>query len=332
MVMSGRANSGKAAAAAMTPEQRKERAMKGVEKKAELAAMPKISHQGELKIGDILIPCYVLIDGRRVLSGRGLQDALRMVDDVHHSQKAGSRLVRLFDNKSLNPFIIKQLEQGHFSPITCYDGKTKISGYEAAVLTDICDAILEARKNGAIKTSRMQIIAEQCELLVRGFARVGLIALIDEATGFQAQREKDALAKILEAFVAKELQPWLKTFPDEFYKQIFRIYGLKYPPEKQNFRPSFIGGLTNNIVYDRLAPELLPELKHEASKLKRKARLHQFLTSDLGHPRLKEHLASLITLLKLSKTPQEFKEKVDLIHPRFGETLEIDFNQTFDGI
>lgn len=103
------------------------------------------------------------------------------------------------------------------------------------------------------------------------------------------------------------------------------MYNLEYPPTKQNYRPQFIGKLTNNVVYERLAPEILPELKKEASKLEKKAKLHQFLTSDVGHPKLREHLASLITLLKLSKTPQEFKEKVDLIHPKFGNNYEFDF-------
>jgi hypothetical protein len=39
--------------------------------------------------------------------------------------------------------------------------------------------------------------------LLRGFARVGIIALVDEATGFQRDRTKDALSKILEAYIAK---------------------------------------------------------------------------------------------------------------------------------
>lgn len=321
--MSGRVNSGKATAAAMTEEQLKARSMAGVEKKREIALLPKVQYQGDLKIGDILIPCYVLNDGRRILSGRGLQDALRLVDEAPHSQKAGSRLPRLFENKGIKPFLYNDLNEGHFSPIECYDGKTKLNGYDAAILPDICDAILEARRQGKTNTARMKVIADQCEILVRGFARVGIVALIDEATGYQDVREKNALAKILESFVAKELQPWLKTFPDEYYKQIFRLYNLTYPPKQSHFRPGFIGKLTNDVVYDRLAPELLPELKKEASKLSKKARLHQFLTSDIGHPKLREHLASLVTILKLSSSPEEFKQKVDLIHPKLGNTYEL---------
>jgi P63C domain len=156
---------------------------------------------------------------------------------------------------------------------------------------------------------------------------VGIIALVDEATGYQRDRAKDALAKILEAFVAKELQPYLKTFPSDYYEQIFRLYNLPYPPVgNKSWRPAFIGRLTNEVVYSRLAPDLLPELKKAASKAERKAKLHQWLTQDLGHPKLREHLASVVAILKLSKTPAQFKANVNMVHPRHGDTIQLNFD------
>lgn len=328
-MIDGRTRSGKAAANSMTKEQRTARAKAGAAKRAEIAALPKVTHKGEIKLGNSVMPCFVLDNGKRVLSGRGMQNALQMVDeDMESSQKSGSRMPRLFANKRLNPFINKYLNSGHFDPVICYDGKMKITGYETAMLSDLCDGILEARKAGEVTTSRLKIVAEQCEVLMRGFARVGLIALVDEATGYQADREKDALAKILEAFVTKELKPWVATFPNAYYEEIFRIYGLEYPPQgNKNWKPSFIGHLTNNYIYSRLAPDILPELKKAASKAAKKSRLHQWLTDDIGHPKLREHLASVVTLLKLSKTPEDLKEKIDMIHPVFGKTMTMDFGK-----
>lgn len=162
---------------------------------------------------------------------------------------------------------------------------------------------------------------------MRAFARVGIVALIDEATGYQKDRDKQALAKILEAFVAKELQPWLKTFPDEYYSELFRIYKIPYPPVgNPSWRPSFLGHVTNNVVYDRLAPGLLPELKRLASKEERKARLHQHLSQEVGHPKLQSHMGSIVTLLKLSQSPEQFRDLVDRLHPRFGTTGQLDFD------
>ena len=106
---------------------------------------------------------------------------------------------------------------------------TLANGYEATMLADLCDVILAARVAGMLQRQQ-EHIAAQAEILVRGFARVGIIALVDEATGYQRDRAKDALAKILEAFVAKELQPYLKTFPADYYEHLFRIYNLPYPP------------------------------------------------------------------------------------------------------
>src|SRR5262249_45763036 len=135
---------------------------------------------------------------------------------------------------------------------------TRALGYEATVLADICDAVLEARKAHAL-TTKQEHIAVQCEILVRGFARVGIIALVDEATGYQADRARDSLAKILEAFVTKELRKWVKTFPAEFYQELFRLRGLPYNGSVK--KPQYIGHLTNDLVYSRLAPGVLDELR-----------------------------------------------------------------------
>ena len=66
-------------------------------------------------------------------------------------------------------------------------------------------------------------VAKQAEILVRGFARIGIIALVDEATGYQRDREKDALAKILQAWVAKEIQAWVQTFPSTSTCFVFAV-------------------------------------------------------------------------------------------------------------
>lgn len=184
-----------------------------------------IKFEGTLDLNGLMIPCYVLQDGTRVLSGRAMQNALKMVDEVDDGkQTAGTRLTRYLTQKSLKEFIFKGKAEDHFDPIICYKGDTKINGYEATVLADICDGFLEARKKIHL-SPRQSIIADQCEILIRGFARVGIIALVDEATGYQYDREKDELQKILSAYISKELLPWQKRFPDEFYKEIFRLNG-----------------------------------------------------------------------------------------------------------
>lgn len=327
----GRAAGGHARAAKMSVEERRASALKAAHARKEKSLLPVATHHGEMKIGDAVLQCAVLPDERRVLSQRGVVAALGRKyggkDFRNAAESGGGNLPFYLSASSLKPFISNDLAAVVSSPILYVHGKGGgvAQGVDASLLPQICDVWLKAREAGVLSKPQL-VVAQRAEILMRGLAHVGIVALVDEATGYQRDREKDALAKILEAFVAKELQPWLKTFPDDYYREIFRLYGLKYPPEgNRSWRPGFIGKLTNDVVYARLAPELLPALKKEATKAKRKAKLHQWLTEDLGHPKLREHLSSVVTMLKLSKTPEDFKEKMDLIHPRLGQTYLMDF-------
>lgn len=325
----GRAKGGAALAAKMTPEQRKAKAMKMVEAKREKSLLPLATHTGTLKIGELEIPCYVTESGERLLSGRGMQEALRLVDAEAppSGQKPGSRMDRFLGTKSLKPLIYKRHAPDHFTPVKCVYQGMPINGYRAEVLVDICDAMLEARDLNMLDTPRKQIIAKQCDILIRGFARVGIIALIDEATGYQRDRARDALAKILEAFVAKELQPYIKTFDSVFYEQMFRLRGLQYPPEKANYRPSYFGHLTNDIVYSRLAPGILKALKEEAKKEGIKTHLHRHLTPGYGKLELIKHLSLVIAYMRDSADWRGFIEKLNKYAPRFNETIPLNLEE-----
>jgi P63C domain len=202
----------------------------------------------------------------------------------------------------------------------------KAQGYRVELLQLVCETYLDARKAGVL-TQSQERVAEQSEILLRGFARLGIIGLVDEATGYQRDRATDALAKILEQFIAKELQPWVKTFDNEFYEQMFRLRGLDFPKDTVK-RPQYFGHLTNDIIYRRLAPGVIEELKRTEPKTasgKRKGTIQQRLSPDLGHPKLREHLASVTTIMDLSEDYTDFMRKLDRRHPRFNENLSFDF-------
>lgn len=282
----------------------------------------KIIHEGVLDLNDFEIPCYVLEDGTRILSGRSMQSALKMVDEVEDGkQTAGTRLNRYLEQKSLNPFIYKDKKKDHFEPIECYRGEQKINGYEATVLADICEAFLQARNEINLST-RQQIIAEQCETLMRSFAKVGIIALVDEATGYQYERERQELQKILKKYISEDLLPWQKRFPDEFYKEIFRLNGWGYfmsgNIDIQN-RPGVIGYWTKKYVYSVLPPgvlETLLDVTPKTSKGNRQHRLHQRLTKEDGIEHLQKVLVSVITLMNIS---EEWKEFEKLWNKKYGQ-------------
>lgn len=322
-IITGRAKSGKAKAAKMTPEQRKEASMKMVQARQKKAALPIARYKGVITIGEIEIPCAVLEDGTRLISEIGIHNNLGTTGGKVRQLRAemenslGVPIPLFLASKPLEPFIYKVFENRHLSPVEYLNNNVIIRGYDASILPKVCEVWLQARDAGVLQASQLPKV-KKAEILMRGLAHVGIVALVDEATGYQDARAKDALAKILEAFVAKELQPWVKTFPIEYYKELCRLYGVPFPPLKSNQFPQFFGHITNNAIYARLTPEILPELKKAASKQAKKAKLHQFLTQDIGHPKLREHLASVVTLLKLSKDKDDFNQMLDKVHPKFN--------------
>ena len=328
--ITGRAKGGKAAAEKMTAEERKAKSVAMVEAKKRKMSLPKASHTGSLNIGDSSIPCYVLDDGVRVLSQSGFLSSIGRAQKAKAGTGAaahleGDGLPTFLAASNLKPLITNDIVEAT-RPIQFITPTGSVSyGYRAESLPKVCNVYLKARDNNTILGGQRHI-ADKADILVRGLAEVGIVALVDEATGYQDIRKKDALAKILEKFVAKELQAWVKTFPIEYYKELCRLYGVPFPPERNNQFPQFFGHVTNNAIYSRIAPELLPELKKAATKQEKKAKLHQLLTVEVGHPKLREHLASIVTILKLSQNKEQFFDMVDRIHPRFNDNYLLDLS------
>jgi hypothetical protein len=156
----------------------------------------------------------------------------------------------------------------------------------------------------------------------------GIFIPADKTKGASTNQARHAVPKPLAALIGKEQRTWSPTFPSEFYDELFRLYRLHCPPAgKRGCRPGFFGGITNDVIYSRIAPDLLPELKKAATRSERKARLHQWLTQDNGYLKLREHLAAIIAILKLSPTPESFRANVNTVYPRKGDTLPLDFGE-----
>ena len=276
-----------------------------------------------LIIGEIEIPCYVLEDETRVLTQTGIIFGLGITRGPSITLDGGAQLPRFAASKALAPHIIGETMDALKSPIRFVppQGGRNAFGYPATLLPEICDAYLIARAAGDLQGQQMHVAA-RCELLVRGLARVGIIALVDEATGYQEIRARYALATILEKFIAAELQSWTKTFPYAFYEQIFRLKGWSGPDGVK--RPSVIGHYTNDFVYARLAPGVLEELQDINPTLPeghRKDRHHQWFTPDFGHPKLREHIAGVTALMRAAPNWNAFKRSLQRAYPRLNEQV-----------
>ena len=281
-----------------------------------------------LVISGVEIPCYVLEDETRVLSQGGFLTAIGRAEKAKGGQ--GSKLAvkgevdklpPFLAAGNLKPFVSTDLEKST-TPIVFKAGQLSY-GYRAEILPLVCSVYLEARDAGKLLPSQ-EHIAERADILIRGLATVGIVALVDEATGYQEIREKRALATILEKFIAKKIQPWTKTFPMDFYKEIFRL--KQWPLDPQSQRPSVLGHYTNDVVYRRLAPGVLEQLQGKNPTLptgRRAAHHHRWFTTDIGHPKLKEHLSAVIALMKVSDDWGMFQEHLATVFPMKHEQMPL---------
>jgi hypothetical protein len=285
----------------------------------------KAKYRGVLKIGNLNIACYVTDDGMRLISGRGMTNALGM-------KGRGQGMARILTQKPLIPFINKDLVLAIENPYHITGFSLKTYGYEATILLQIAEAILSAREAGPLKTPQERRYAASAEIFVRSVAKVGIIALVDEATGYQYVRDKIALQKILDKYLRADLAKWAKTFPDEFYENLFKLKGWQYRPLSVK-RPGVVGIWTNDIVYRRLAPGVLKQLRARnpvTETGRRKHKFFQWLSDDYGQPALREHLSNVIFLMKASADWSRFYRALQRAAPKFGDTLELDITEPED--
>jgi len=217
---------------------------------------------------------------------------------------------------ALKPFISADLASRASNPIIFYENGPKSHGIPATMLPEICDVWLQAREAGVLKGKALET-ARRAEVLMRGLAHVGIIALVDEATGYQEVRERQELQLILSKYITKELLPWTMRFPHEFYQEMFRLKGWEYTSESRRKRPKFAGYLTKKLIYDQLPEGVIEEIKKlnpkrtegtETSKGTYVKHHHRFLTKEIGHPHLDKLIASVTTLMRISPNWRKFEE------------------------
>jgi hypothetical protein len=171
-------------------------------------------------------------------------------------------------------------------------------------------------------------LAEQAKILLTAFAKVGVTALIDEATGFQEVRSPDALRILVQQYIEQEKREWEKQFPNEYYDELNRVYGSKRLTTTgsgaviQN-RPQHFAKFTRSYVYHPLENgAVLEELDRVNPKMDKKgtrrARFHQHLSEGYGIEKLKRQVGEILTLIKVSDTIGQFKRLFAKRFPQAG--------------
>jgi len=288
-------------------------------KEGKLRPIPKATHEGTLVIGETEIPCAVLEDGRRLITQSGMMVALGRARQAKGRDyyDGDVNLPAFLTAKNLKPFIPEDLQvtssQIEFDTMR----GMRAFGYAAELLPSVCDVFLDARAAGVLAHNQ-EPIADQALILIRGFARIGIIALVDEATGFQYDRPRRDLEEYLKTFLSESLRRWVRTFPGDYFKHLCRLKQVTLRPDMK--LPQYFGHLTNDLIYRRIAPGLLKALKERREERgKASNKLHSWTSDDLGRPELLLHLGTVVGLMKIHTDYEQFKKQLDSIAPVYPE-------------
>lgn len=289
--------------------------------------LPKATHQGQMVIGNLLLDCYVLEDGRRVFHKRGMARALGL------KSEGGNAFMKTMQGKGLGSELPEDLKKKinnpvNFKPLT----QDLAHGYDAEVLAEVARAIAKAGNDGKLNRQQHRLAA-QAQILINAFAKIGVVALIDEATGYQQIRDPSALRMLVQQYIEEEKRQWEKQFPDSYYDDLNRLYGSKRFTTTsagaiiQN-RPQHFANFTREYVYHPLENgEVLEELDRINPKVgptkTRRARFHQHLTQGYGIEKLKRQVQEVQTLMAVSDTVTGFKKLFMKRFPRKGDQGEL---------
>ena len=262
------------------------------------AGLPLALFRGNLEIGNAKFPVYVLDNFKRVMAQREVVRALTGLAHGDIARYVEAPAIRDFID---GPTILNQAIRFLISG-TQFTG----NGFEATVLLDICDAYLRAREAGKLPPSE-EAIAKQAEIITRACAKVGIIALIDEATGYEAFKKKRDLQLKLQAFIADDIQEWARMFPDEFWFELARLEGIHYSARS---RPLRWGKYVMAFVYDAVDTDgdVGKQLREINPDPHFRQNHHQWL-KEFGRQKVHDQIERVVTIMKLCDDMDDFRKK-----------------------
>lgn len=264
--------------------------------------LPVAKWMGIIELAQSQIDCYVLEDGRRVLSINGAVRALAGLETGH------GRLDKYIGITALKPYIdVPAIMDGLIEFEIPGNNFGNARGLTTDQFEEIMGAFVAAMTE-EVKFTRNQLqMAFRCALLLRGLAKTGLVALVDEATGYQHNRAENELQVRLKAYISSDLRVWSKTFNDEFWEQLGRLTGWK---DSLTNRPRYWGKLVIKFIYDTLPKEVADYLK--SNRPPKGVMWHQQLTENYGVRMLVTRCIEVTTLARTCQDMQELSEKVAL--------------------
>ncbi len=272
----------------------------------EVKHIPVAKWPGTLPIGTVELPVYVLDDGRRVITRNGATTVLT-------SGKGGGNLESYIGVAALKDYIPDDLPGQMFEiEIPEVVNKT-VLGMTAETFLEICTAYARALDEGKLKTPRQIEIATKAGVFLAACSKVGLIALIDEATGYQYVRSEEALQLKLRLFLGEEMRKWEQTFPEELWREFGRLTNWHGSLVQ---RPKYWGRLVMELIYDYLEPDVADWLRKHNPKPQKGQNHHQWLNGQYGLKKLTEHIWKVVGMAQACNSMRELRMKMAEVYGR----------------
>jgi P63C domain len=302
--------------------------------------LPQATHDGPLQIGDTVLAAAVLPNGKRLLSQGTFLQALGR----SRTPKAGTGGLTTVDGlpfflsaEVLKPFITDELRLSTTPIFFRFKSGRRAVGYDALLLPMVCHvyqrlhASITERLAGGDEADVAQAkrvyaqyrhIIDACNRLDSGFAKRGILALVDDATGYRGDQLKEDVLRVISAYMSPTLVKWAPKFPPQFFEEIYRLHGWEYKPGSTR-NPQYTGTFITRYVYEPLPPGVLEEMKIRLPKNEsgnRRAKLWQTLSADTGIPHLDRQINDIITIMRLSEGKDEFIYNFERL---FGKQLQL---------
>lgn len=315
-------NGGRERARRLSPETRRDIAVRAAQarwqKITDPSGLPVMSHRGPLVIGDVSIEAYRLRDGRRVISKKGMAQALGLKSTggnafLRSMTRPGVRSeigLELW-GKIENPIFFRLFDPDSENDLGGLGGTA--DGYDADTLIDVCKAIVLARTAGKLH-GKQEFLYIRAEIIMRAAAKLGIIALVDEAVGYAPDQRLGEYQLLFQKFILDECREWEQEFPRRFTDMLYKLYGLKRIDPDSTRTPRFFGKFIRKYVYAPLAHSkgaILAELDKKNPVVYsgggRKYKFHQFLTEEIGLNAFRQQLWQIIGIGNVSANKDQFK-------------------------
>lgn len=171
---------------------------------------------------------------------------------------------------------------------------------------DMCQEYVDSLGKGLLLKTQMHL-AVQASRMLCAFAKVGIIALVDEATGYQAQRAACELSFAYRAILLESQRDWDLMWPAECVVALCSLHGVRYIGGSY---PHFLASTFDRLYRAILGDAVVDELKRRNPEPKFGTNHHQWLTPEAREV-VRRNIDIVTLLARQSGSKDEFWARID---------------------